>query len=140
MIYKKPSVTVDILIINENREFILIKRKNDPYKDFWAIPGGFVDYGETVENAAIREALEETNINVELINIVGVYSNPNRDPRGHTISIVFLASGNMENMKADSDAKDINIFSINDLNKIKIAFDHDKILNDSLNLINKKKT
>lgn len=140
MIYKKPSVTVDILIINENREFILIKRKNDPYKDFWAIPGGFVDYGETVENAAIREALEETNINVELINIVGVYSNPNRDPRGHTISIVFLASGNMENMKADSDAKDINIFSINDLNKIKIAFDHEKILNDSLNLINKKKT
>ena len=139
MNYKKPSITVDIIIINEKEEFILIKRKNDPFKDYWAIPGGFVDYGETVENAAIREAKEETNVSVKLIDIIGVYSDFDRDPRGHTISIVFLASGNMENMKANSDAKDINIFSINDLKKTKLAFDHGKILNNGLNLFNKRK-
>ncbi|MCC7553872.1 MAG: NUDIX hydrolase [Methanobacteriaceae archaeon] len=130
-VYKKPSITVDIIIFNEDKEFILIKRKNDPYKDYWAIPGGFIDYGETVENAAIREAKEETNIDIKLKNILGVYSEKNRDPRGHTVTIVFLANGNIEKMKANSDAKEINIFSFNDIKNMKLAFDHTKILNDA---------
>lgn len=77
--HKKPSLTVDILIFNDKKEFILIKRKNNPYKDCWAFPGGFVDYGETTEDAAVREAKEETSIDVDLQNQFKVYSNPLRD-------------------------------------------------------------
>ncbi len=131
--YKTPSLTVDIFIFDENQNFILIKRKNEPYKGYWALPGGFVDYGECVEHAAIREALEETSINVKLDELIGVYSNPSRDPRGHTVSIVYSARGNMEEMKADDDASDINIFTKEDLEKINLAFDHDQIIKDCLN-------
>ena len=133
--YKNPSLTVDIFIFDENQNFILIKRKNEPYKDYWALPGGFVDYGECVEDAAIREALEETSINVKLDQLIGVYSNPSRDPRGHTVSITYSAKGNMEEMKADDDACDINIFTKRDLEKINLAFDHAQIINDCLNSI-----
>ncbi|MBZ9570041.1 NUDIX hydrolase [Methanobrevibacter sp. TMH8] len=145
--YKKPSVTVDIIIFNEDNndkieknnkdEFILIKRKNEPFKNYWAIPGGFVDYGETVENAAIREAKEETGIDVKLKKLIGVYSDPKRDPRGHTITIVYLAIGDFNQMKASSDAACANIFSFNTIMSMKIAFDHKKILNDVFKEINK---
>lgn len=128
--YKIPSLTVDIFIYNENHEFILIKRKNDPYKDSWALPGGFVDYGETTENAAIREAKEETSIDVELERLFNVYSEPDRDPRRHTVSIVYLARGNFDDAKADDDANDIGVFSFDVLEEKKLAFDHEKILID----------
>ena len=133
--YKTPSLTADIFIFDDDENFILIKRKNEPYKDYWALPGGFVEYGECVEDAAIREALEETSIDVKLEKLVGVYSNPSRDPRGHTISIVYTARGNMEEMKADDDACDIDLFTKGDLEKMNLAFDHDKIINDCLNAI-----
>ena len=128
--YKIPSLTVDIFIYNENHEFILIKRKNDPYKDCWALPGGFVDYGEKTEDAAIREAKEETSIDVELEGLVNVYSNPDRDPRRHTVSIVYLARGNFDDANADDDAKDIGVFSFDVLKEEKLAFDHETILSD----------
>ncbi len=128
--YKIPSLTVDIFIFNEKNQFILIKRKNDPFKDHWAIPGGFVDYGETTEHAAIRESKEETSIDVELIKQFHVYSNPDRDPRRHTVSVVYLARGNFDDAKADDDAKDIGVFSFDELNGLDVAFDHMDILND----------
>ena len=78
--YKNPSLTTDIFIFDAKRNFILIKRKNEPYKDYWALPGGFVDYGECVEDAAIREAKEETSIDIESVKLFNVYSDPNRDP------------------------------------------------------------
>ena len=131
--YKIPSVTTDIFIFDDDFNFILIKRKNNPYKDCWALPGGFVEYGESVENAAIREAKEETSIDVELKELVNIYSEPNRDPRGHTITVAYIAKGNISNMKADSDAKEIGIFSCEKLNEINIAFDHEKIIKDCLN-------
>ena len=131
--YKIPSVTTDIFIFDDDFNFILIKRKNNPYKDCWALPGGFVEYGESVENAAIREAKEETNIDVELKELVNVYSKPNRDPRGHTITIAYIAKGDINNRKADSDAKEIDVFSCEKLNEINIAFDHEKIIKDCLN-------
>ena len=131
--YKIPSLTTDIFIFDDDFNFILIKRKNDPYKDCWALPGGFVEYGERVETAAIREAKEETSIDVELKDLVNVYSNPDRDPRGHTITIAFTAKGDFTSRKADSDASDINIFSPEELGDINLAFDHEQIIKDCLN-------
>lgn len=134
--YKKPSVTVDIFIYDDENNFLLIKRKNNPYKNCWAFPGGFVEYGETVENAAIREAKEETSIDVKLKKLVGVYSKPDRDPRGHTITIVFLAKGNFDNRKAADDAEDIEIFNFDSVKDIDLAFDHEEILKDIYNFLN----
>ena len=131
--YKIPSLTTDIFIFDDDFNFILIKRKNDPYKDCWALPGGFVDYGESVETAAIREAKEETNIDIELKGLVNVYSDPDRDPRGHTVTVAYIAKGNMSDMKAESDAKEIAVFSQEKLYEINIAFDHAKIIKDCLN-------
>lgn len=133
--YRNPSLTVDIFIYDEDNNFILIKRGNEPFKGYWALPGGFVDYGETVENAAKRESLEETSINVKLERLVGVYSKPDRDPRRHTVSITYTAKGNMENMRADDDACDIGIFTMKDLEKLNIAFDHEEIIADCLKSI-----
>ena len=133
--YRNPSLTPDIFIFDDDLNFILIKRKNEPYKDYWALPGGFVDYGECVEDAAIREALEETSINVELKELVGVYSDPSRDPRGHTVSITYTARGNMKKMNAADDACDIGLFKQEDLEKINLAFDHAKIIKDCLKSI-----
>jgi len=130
--YKIPSLTADIFIFDDDFNFILIKRLNDPYRDCWALPGGFVEYGESVETAAIREAKEETSIDVELIDLVNIYSKPNRDPRGHTVTVAYTAKGDLDSMKADSDAKDIGVFNINDLNGINIAFDHEQIIRDCL--------
>jgi len=122
---KNPVPTVD-LIIEYNEGIILIKRKNPPYG--WALPGGFVDYGETLESAARREAKEETGLDVELIRQFHAYSDPARDPRHHTVTIVFLAKSTGK-PKAGDDAKEIGIFSENTLPD-KIAFDHRDILTD----------
>ncbi len=135
--YKTPSVTADIFIFDDDFNFILIKRGNDPFKDCWALPGGFVEYGESVENAAIREAKEETSIDVELQDLVNVYSEPDRDPRGHTITVAYTAKGNFNDRKADDDACDIAIFSAEKLDEIKIAFDHEKIIKDCLKIAKK---
>ncbi|WP_405307127.1 NUDIX domain-containing protein [Methanobrevibacter sp.] len=135
--YKTPSLTADIFIFDEDFNFILIKRLNDPYKDCWALPGGFVEYGESVETAAIREAKEETSIDVELIDLVNVYSNPDRDPRRHTVTVAFTAKGDLNARKADSDAKEIGVFSYDEISEMDIAFDHRQIINDCLKKVNK---
>jgi len=123
---KVPFVTVDIIIEMEGG-IILIKRKYPPYG--WAIPGGFVDYGETLETAAIREAKEETSLDVTLIRQFHTYSEPNRDPRHHTISTVFIAEGEGIPMAAD-DAAQIGVFKTKDSLPEDIAFDHRRILAD----------
>ena len=122
---KSPKLTIDI-IINIEGKIVLIKRKNPPFG--WALPGGFVDYEETVEKAAIREAKEETSLDLENLKQFHVYSEPSRDPRGHNISVVFTAQG-IGVPKAADDAKEIGLFSQNDLPE-EIAFDHQKILGD----------
>ncbi len=126
---RSPSLAVDIIIFFDNK-LVLIKREREPFKDSFAIPGGFVEYGETVENAALREAKEETGLEVTKLTLFGVYSEPNRDPRGHTISIVFHGEGK-GTPKAGDDAKELFLF---DLVKIpeNLAFDHNKILQDFL--------
>lgn len=121
-----PLLTVDIIILAE-RKLVLIQRLNPPYQGYWALPGGFVDIGETVENAAIREAKEETGLDVELKELVGVFSDPDRDPRGHTVTICFIAKG-YGKLKASSDARYAALFApeLNDLPPL--AFDHKKII------------
>lgn len=125
--YKSPSPTVDV-VIEVPEGIVLIERQNFPYG--WALPGGFVEYGETVEAAAIREAKEETSLDVVLLKLLGVYSDPARDPRRHVISTVFI--GKADGIpKASDDAKNVKIFRKEDLPK-ELAFDHKKILEDFL--------
>ena len=129
--YRNPAPTVDIiieLIDRPSRPIILIERENPPHG--WAIPGGFVDYGEAVETAAKREALEEVSLTVELIEQFYVYSDPKRDERKHTISIVFLATATGEPKAAD-DAKNLGIFQPWEIPN-NLCFDHDQIIKDYL--------
>lgn len=120
-----PFPTAD-LIIEYNKGIVLIKRKNPP--EGWALPGGFVEYGESLEAAAVREAKEETGLEVELLRQFHAYSDPKRDPRHHTITIVFLATAK-GNAVAGDDAKEIGVFSKDTLPE-QIAFDHRDIIND----------
>ncbi len=123
--YRNPIPTVDI-IIEYGVGIVLIERKNDPQG--WALPGGFVDYGETLESAAIREAAEETSLIVTDLSLLGCYSDPSRDPRHHTITTVFIAKGYGTPVAAD-DAKSLCIFSLDTLPK-ELCFDHAQILAD----------
>jgi len=125
--YKNPFPTVDIIIELGDGKIMLIKRRNPPYG--WALPGGFVDYGESLEAAAKREAEEETSLKVELLYQLGAYSDPSRDPRFHTISVVFVARPIEGEPRAADDAKEIGIFARENLPK-ELAFDHGKILKD----------
>jgi len=122
---RNPLPTVD-LIIEFDDGIILIKRKNPP--DGWALPGGFVEYGESIESASIREAREETGLDVELVRQFHTYSAPKRDPRHHTITTVFVARAHGRPLAGD-DAKEIDIFRSENLPD-QIAFDHRDIIND----------
>ena len=122
-----PRLTVDI-IIRTPKGIVLIERKN--YPKGWALPGGFVEYGETIRQAAVREAKEETSLDVMLTRHFHTYTDPKRDPRGYTISAVFIADAKGI-PKARSDAKNAKFFTSRALPK-KMAFDHRKILRDYL--------
>ncbi len=125
MARRNPLPTVDI-IIEIAGKIVLIKRKNPPLG--WAIPGGFVDYGESVEAAARREAREETGLDIEEIRQFHTYSDPDRDPRGHTISVVFVARARGKPQAMD-DASDVGLFDQDTLPH-DLAFDHHQILED----------
>lgn len=132
--YQNPIATVDIIIEMQNGSILLILRKNDPIG--WALPGGFVDYGESLEDAAIREAKEETNLDITLLRQFHTYSKPDRDPRQHTVSTVFIATAS-GNPKACDDAKEIGLFTIKDLPQ-PLMFDHEQILSDYFKLKRKE--
>jgi ADP-ribose pyrophosphatase YjhB (NUDIX family) len=122
---RTPHVTVDI-IIRYQGGIVLIERKNPP--PGWAIPGGFVDIGESLEDAAVREAKEETSLDVRLIEQFHTYSKPGRDPRFHTVSVVFIGDGK-GTLQGRDDARKAEIFSEDSLPD-QIAFDHRAILAD----------
>jgi len=124
--YRNPVPTVDIIIEMEAEGVVLIKRKNPPFG--WAIPGGFVDYGESLEEAAVREAKEETSLDVDLLRQFHTYSSPDRDPRHHTITTVYIAKAKGK-PEAMDDALEIGIFTESTLPE-EIAFDHRQILED----------
>jgi len=125
--YRNPLPTVDVVIYFPGNGVVLVERKNPPHG--WALPGGFVDWGETCEAAAVREAHEETGLTVELTGLLGVYSDPARDPRGHTLSVVYTAQAlEPVQLRAGDDAAKAAVFPLDSLPPL--AFDHSKILGD----------
>jgi len=126
-IHAQPRLTVDVIIeLGASKQVVLVRRKNPPFG--WALPGGFVDVGETVERAAIREVAEETSLSVVLSRQFHVYSEPSRDPRAHTVSVVFVGAADGEPRGAD-DAAEARAFPPDDL-PADLAFDHRQILDD----------
>ena len=126
--HHNPVPTVDIIIEYQNQGLVLIERANPPHG--WALPGGFVDYGESLEAAAIREAWEETGLTVTLLGQLHTYSDPRRDPRQHTITTVYVAQG-FGTPQAATDARGLAIFAPEQLPPV-LAFDHNLILADYL--------
>lgn len=125
---RHPSLAVDIIILTSGG-IVLVKRAHEPYRGKWALPGGFVHYGEKVEEAATREAEEETSLKVKLKKLAGVYSDSNRDPRGHVVSVCFLAEGVDGRPSAKGDAAEARIFK--NIPWDELAFDHAKILREA---------
>jgi 8-oxo-dGTP diphosphatase len=134
--YPRPALTVDILLFtrqNNNLYVLLIERKHPPFKGCWALPGGFVDMDETLEHAAKRELHEETGISVNSLNMLNVFDEPGRDPRGRTVSVAYWAQ--VEQLiapNAGDDAKEAQWMNIKQLNQVVLAFDHERIINTAL--------
>ncbi|SFN34194.1 8-oxo-dGTP diphosphatase [Paenimyroides ummariense] len=130
----KIFVTVDVVLfrkMNSSYEILLIQRLNDPFKEYWALPGGFVDENEELETAAKRELFEETDIQLFQVKQIKAYGNPKRDPRHHTISVAFIGEiDSLAEAKAKDDAKAVKWFSIEELPAL--AFDHAEIIRDSI--------
>jgi len=127
MTHQSPRLTVDGIIIYDD-QIVLIKRKIPPFEGLYALPGGFVEAGETVETAVVREVEEETGLVTAIKRLVGVYSEPDRDPRGHTVSVVFELEVRGGELKAGDDAATAELFDCDNLPEL--AFDHGKILMD----------
>lgn len=130
----KIFVTVDVVLfrkMNSSYEILLIQRLNDPFKLYWALPGGFVDENEDLETAAKRELFEETDIQLFQVKQLKAYGNPNRDPRHHTISVAFIGEiDSLAEAKAKDDAKAVKWFTIDELPAL--AFDHAEIIRDAI--------
>ncbi|HIK02919.1 TPA: NUDIX hydrolase [archaeon] len=126
---KFPKLAVDILVAKDDK-ILLIKRKYEPFKGKYALPGGFVEYGETVEQAAVRECKEETGIDVELEGLLGVYSAPDRDPRGHVISIVFFGIPKKGKPTSSNETEDVGYRSLKEIENMELASDHETIIED----------
>src|ERR1700758_619847 len=128
----RPWISTDCVVFDEYGRVLLIRRKNDPFQGHYAFPGGFIEVGETAENAALRELKEETGIEANNLHLIGVYSDPKRDPRHHSITVAYLVSVQDQAAKAGDDAAAAEF--VQDATKEKLAFDHDIILRDALRL------
>ena len=127
---KTPLLAVDSVIFLEGG-VVLIRRLNPPFNGCYALPGGFVEVGESTEEAVVREAKEETGLLIDLVGLVGVYSDPHRDPRGHVVSVCYFSKGS-GNLISGSDAESAEVFPLGDLPML--AFDHDKMIGDAMRL------
>jgi 8-oxo-dGTP diphosphatase len=131
---RQPAIAVDCVVFDSEGRLLLIRRKNPPFKGQYALPGGFVEYGEPVEYAARRELQEETGLKVRSLHLIGAYSDPRRDPRGHIISIAYLAvEPRCTSARGGDDAAAAEF--IGNWRKLKLAFDHNKIVRDAVALI-----
>jgi 8-oxo-dGTP diphosphatase len=131
----RPSVAVDGVIVIDD-DLVLIRRKNPPYKGQYALPGGFVEYNETTEEAVLREIQEELGVQTKIKRLIGVYSDPGRDPRGHVVSAVYELEIIQGKLKAGDDAASYELVPLKSIEKIKaeLAFDHDIIISDFLRI------
>jgi 8-oxo-dGTP diphosphatase len=138
---KTPYLVVDAVVI-KNKEILLVRREKKPFEPFegyWALPGGFVETGEILKKAVAREVLEETGLKVSPQKIIGVYDDPKRDTRGHMVSVVFLCSVKGGKLKPQpEEVSGARFFTIPEIRKLKIAFDHRKIINDALKMRRRK--
>lgn len=128
-----PLLTVDCVVMDTKGRVLLIRRGNEPYKGRLALPGGFVDVGETIENACRRELLEETGIKAGRLRLIGVYSDPARDPRGHSVAAAFLTRVRSAAARAGDDAAAVEW--VEDWRRLELAFDHRRILRDAKRLV-----
>ncbi len=138
------SLTADSVVFTRDVEgrilVLLIQRKSEPFKGGWALPGGFVDYNENLEDAAMRELQEETRLNVDAVRQIGAFGDPDRDPRKHTVSVAYWAEvppESMDDAKGGDDAEDAKWFHVDELPQL--GFDHDKILDAGLDAFRKYK-
>ncbi len=132
MMPETPKLTVDCVVFDAEDRLLLIRRKNEPFAGQYALPGGFVDVGEIVEAAALRELKEETRVEGEIVRLIGVYSDPNRDPRGHNVSVAFLVRTSATEARGSDDAAAAAFVS--EWRDEKLAFDHAEIVADALKL------
>jgi 8-oxo-dGTP diphosphatase len=132
--WKKPSVTADGIVFN-GKEIVLIRRGKEPFKGSYALPGGFLNFNETLEHCVVREVHEETGLKTEIVDLVGVYSSPDRDPRGHFVTAVYHLRPIGGSIRAGDDAVEAEWISLDKLPKF--AFDHGKIVQD---FMGRKKT
>jgi 8-oxo-dGTP diphosphatase len=127
-VVETPLLTVDCVVFAGD-SIVLIRRRHEPFQGWYALPGGFVEIGETVEDACRRETLEETGLTVRDLRLVGVFSDPARDPRRHTVSVAFLARADVSSLKAGDDASSAEL--VTDWEHTPVAFDHKEILRDA---------
>lgn len=130
---KSPALTVDCVVFDARGHLLLIRRAHEPFMDRYALPGGFVDVGETVEAAALRELKEETGVEGRVVGLIGVYSDPNRDPRGHAVSVAFLISADGAIPHAGDDAAAAAFMG--NWRDLSYAFDHAQIIADARKLM-----
>lgn len=133
---KTPALTVDCVVLDRQQRLLVVRRGNPPFKGMYALPGGFVDIGEAVEDACRRELLEETGVRAGKLQLVGVYSDPKRDPRGHTCSVAFLTRIQRASAKAGDDAAAVEW--IENWSRAEMAFDHARILADAKRMLRKR--
>ena len=133
---QQPKLTVDAVVFDKSGRLLLIKRKSPPFKGLFALPGGFVEVGETVEAAAARELLEETGVRAKVQRLVGIYSQPDRDPRGHVVAIAFLMKARVAKPAAGDDA--VAAEFVADWRTKDLAFDHARIVADAVALLRKQ--
>lgn len=128
MTLQSPALTVDGILIQDH-SVLLIQRKHSPFQGAWALPGGFVEYGEKTEDAIIREMDEETGLKIRIRGLLGVYSDPHRDPRGHTVTVAYLVEARGGAIEAGDDARSAKFFKAEELPLL--AFDHAIIVKDA---------
>ena len=132
---KTPALATDCVVIDAKKRVLLVRRGNPPFKGKHALPGGFVEVGEAVEDACRRELMEETGIKAGKLHLLGVYSDPGRDPRGHTCSVVFLTRVRSATAKAGDDAAAVEW--VENWSRIDLAFDHARVLADAKRALRK---